>query len=238
MDEDIFNGLAELAYFENYALTYIEETSSSHSPACLFLPTSFLSDARRLYAAIPRQYSTEITNLRHRLQVTSVQSIAITSVINDHFTVYVYHVGTMNLDHGDSMHQPPSDDILQIFSWIFSGLVNPPVNRILPGSISRQGGSDGGDGSCGIAVLNFIQGHADGTHVPWQGSQSQLFRDNALQNVILFHHIAGLSPTRTFHSWVQDACTLSSDYGINPSLASGYTDFNMYLPLVSSLLNF
>jgi hypothetical protein len=160
MDEDVFNAIAELLYFKHQATI----SPLPHDPAisvCLVLPTSFLSDARRHYQSQLQQYTTEILDLQQRLLLTTVQSISITSVFDNHYTAYVYHVRSTIIDHGDSLHQPPADDILDIISWVIIGLGHPPVETISSGTILKQGGFNGGDGSCGVAALNFIECYAD-----------------------------------------------------------------------------
>ncbi|KAF8805824.1 hypothetical protein BYT27DRAFT_7103590, partial [Phlegmacium glaucopus] len=195
-------------------------------PVCLFLPTSFLSDARRHYQSQPQQYTTEILDLRECLLLTAIQSISITSVFNNHYTAYVYHVGSTIIDHGDSLHQPPANDILDIISWVITGLGYPHVDTISSGTISKQGGFNGGDGSCGVAALNFIECYADEKLCQWQ-----LFWDMALQNLICYHNgaqmenfLAVVWKPVTHISPSQTATVISP-------LASGYIDFNMYLPL-------
>ena len=237
MDEDIFNALIEILYLGHQAkISHLSYDAAI--PSCLFLPTSFLADARRHYHGQPQQYTTEILDLRQRLLLTAVQSISITSVFDDHYTAYVYRVGSTTIDHGDSLHQPPADDILGIISWIIAGLGHPPIETISVGTISRQGGSNGGEGSCGIAALNFIECYSDNNLCQWEGSKSSLFQDVALQNLILYHDgakmedflmvvqniVRNVSPCQTVPTISQS----SESY-----LASGYVNFNMYLPLVS-----
>jgi hypothetical protein len=150
MDEDIFNALVKIMYFRHQAKISLPPSDPA-IPSCLFLPTTFLADARRHYQGQPQQYTAEINDLRQRLLLTTVRSIYITSVLDDHYIAYVYHIGSTTVDHGDSLHQPPADDILGIISWVISGLGNPPIEIISSGTISRQGGFNGGEGSCGIA---------------------------------------------------------------------------------------
>jgi hypothetical protein len=232
MDEDVFNALTEILYFKHQAIT-----SSPDGPAissCLFLPTSFLADARRYYQSKPQQYTTEILDLRQRLLLSIVQSISITSILNNHYTTYVYHVGSTIIDHGDSLHQLPADDILDIISWVFAGLGHPPVDTIRSGTISKQGGFNGGDGSCGVVALNFIECYANTVLRQWQGADSHLFRDVALQNLIRYHDSA--AQMENFPAVVRNAVAhifpVQAAAAIS-SLPSGYIDFNMYLPLVS-----
>jgi len=63
MDEDVFNAIVELSYFKHQA-TVSALPCDLAIPACLFLPTSFLSDARRHYQSQGQQYTTEILDLR------------------------------------------------------------------------------------------------------------------------------------------------------------------------------
>jgi len=62
MDEDVFNALTEILYFKHQVTT-----SSPHDPAvpsCLFLPTSFLTDAiQPLIAGIQTQEQEQLDNL-------------------------------------------------------------------------------------------------------------------------------------------------------------------------------
>lgn len=236
MDEDVFNALIELLYFTHQARIFYDPTM----PVCLFLPTSFLSDARRRYQGQPRQYTTEILDLRQRLLLTTIRSISITSVFDDHYTAYVYHVGSTIVDHGDSLHQSPADDILDIISWVIAGLGHPPIETISAGIISQQGGFNGGEGSCGIAALNFIECYADTKLHRWEGSNSHLFRDLALQNLIRYHDSARVEnfPGPTVVRNIVANISLPETASAVSPLASGYIDFNMYLPLVSRFYRF
>ena len=131
------------------------------------------------------------------------------------------------------LHQPPADDILDIISWVIVGLGHPPVKTISSGTISKQGGFNGGDGSCGVAALNFIECYADNNLCQWQGLDSHRFRDLALQNLIRYHNSAQMA---NFPEVVQNTvCASLGKTGATASfnLASGYIDFNMYLPLVN-----
>lgn len=132
------------------------------------------------------------------------------------------------------MHQPPADNILDIISWVFAGLGHPPVDTIGSGTISKQGGFNGGDGSCGVAALNFIECYTDTALRQWQGADSHLFWDMALQNLIHYHDSA--AQMENFSAVVQNAVVhifpVQTATAIS-SLPSGYIDFNMYLPLVS-----
>ena len=59
MDEDLFNALVEISYFKHQAKISLLPSNTA-IPSSLFLPTTFLSDARRHYH---RQYTTEINDL-------------------------------------------------------------------------------------------------------------------------------------------------------------------------------
>ncbi|EDR00235.1 uncharacterized protein LACBIDRAFT_314599 [Laccaria bicolor S238N-H82] len=185
------------------------------------------------YQSQPQQYTTEIVDLRQHLLLTSIQSISITSIFNNHYTAYVYHVGSTILYHGDSLHQPPANNILDIISLVIAGLGHLPVDTINCGTISRQGGFNGGDGSCGIAALNFIESYADNNLRQGQGSDLHLFRDMALKNMIHYHDGAQIESfpalmwnTLAHISPTQSTATISE-------IASGYIDFNIYSPLNS-----
>ena len=132
------------------------------------------------------------------------------------------------------MHQPVADDILDIISWVFTGLGHPPDDTIGSRTMSKQGGFNGGDGSCGIVALNFIEYYADNALCQWQGTDSHLFHNMALQNLICYHDSA--AQMENFPAVVQNAIVNISPIQtatMVSSLPSGYIDFNMYLPLVS-----
>ena len=108
MDVDLFNALVEISYFKHQAKISLLPSDTA-IPSSLFLPTPFLSDAQRHYHRQPQQYTTEINDLRQRLLFTTVKSIYITSIFDDHYyTAYVYNIGSTTIDHGDSLHQPPA----------------------------------------------------------------------------------------------------------------------------------
>jgi len=238
MDKDVFNTLMELSYFKHQA-TNSPLPHDPTIPVCFFLPTSFLSNACRHYKSQPQKYTTEMLDLRQCLLLTTIWSIFITSIFDDHYTAYVYHVGSTIVNHGDSLHQPPAKDILGIISWIIAGLGHPPIEAIDSGTISKQGGFNGGDGSCRVAALNFIECYADNNLRRWEGLDLHIFRELALQNLIHYHDGAQMG---SFLEVVQNTvtCISSSQTAAATSfdLASGYIDFNMYLPLVNGFQSF
>lgn len=162
MDEDIFNALIKISYFKHQARISLLPNDPV-IPVCLFLPTSFLSDTWRHYhtGSQPQQYTLEILAIQQHLLLTTIQFISIASIFDSHYTAYVYYIGSTVVDHGDSLHEPPADNILGIISWVIKGFGYPAVETISMGTISKQSGLNGGEGSCGIAVLNFIEGYAN-----------------------------------------------------------------------------
>jgi hypothetical protein len=70
----------------------------------------------------------------------------------------VWNYRSSELKHGDSLHRPPSHDVLSVFQWVLSGLKNlTAVTSIKKGQISLQGVHRQGTESYGIVFLNFIE---------------------------------------------------------------------------------
>ncbi|KAJ6572488.1 hypothetical protein DFH09DRAFT_916572, partial [Mycena vulgaris] len=108
-----------------------------------------------------------------------------------------------DLEHGDSLHLPAHRDLLPILRWAFAGLQDfaprPLQDHITPGVIDRQR-TLAGEGSCGIAAVNFVEFRVDMDIPRWMSDQSAEFRDFMLQNMLLYHLIARRKTTasRTF----------------------------------------
>lgn len=230
LEEDVFNALLEFSYFyKAYDGLLHSQTLPSGT---IHLPTSFLTDALVAYEAHTPAYTAEILALRGRLSSTDVHLVSMSLIQDNHITAFLYRIGSATIEHGDSMHNPPSSRILSVIQWVFKDLVQPAIKDIKPGVIARQGVGNG-QGSCGIAARNFIDLAAQ-THKglrPWIGFESQAFRDAALEDLLRMHHFASQSGD-TFFDWTVRVSDETSTSG--NMIATGYNDFNMYSPLVCS----
>ncbi|KAF8952818.1 hypothetical protein BDZ97DRAFT_1630019, partial [Flammula alnicola] len=153
-------------------------------------------------------------------------------VDEDHFTAFIYRRGSSIIDYGDSMHKSPARHILPILQWVFLDIAHPSITAIKHGTIAKQSIGRGG-GSCGIAAYNFIELAAKTRKRlrPWSGSEAQLFRDAALEDLIRFHYLATQSDG-TFSDWTTKVLDddMTSGVSADLSIATGYTDFNMFIP--------
>lgn len=183
LEEDVLNSMAELLYFRTAATT-----SQGNDPSFIFLPTTFFNDARRLYQESPRQYSSNIRDLRSRLRASSFTSAGFLICENDHFSGYYYrcHVPPL-LEHGDSMGGAITPEALPIFQWTLSGLDCVPPSSVVSTRVPRQKMAVG---SCGVAAHNFVESHINPGVPQWTDKSSDSFRQVALRDLILFHSIA------------------------------------------------
>jgi hypothetical protein len=182
VEEDILNGMAELLYFRLASVSKFSCPSSF-----LFLPTSFFNDARYLYAQQPRVFSQNFAALRDRLRGSDVQSMGFIVWDNNHFAAFFYNKSAQLL-HNDSMGREPASDVLDIFSWVLTGLGNyPPPCSIQKGALAIQSPISG---SCGIAAHNFVESLVDDSVPYWDTVSSLAFRQKALQEMIIYHAAA------------------------------------------------
>ena len=230
--EDILNGLAELLYFRHAA------ESTRWNPPFLYLQTSFFTDACCLHKQHPRLYSQELLDLRLRLLSTDVLKISIQVCDSSHYSSYVTSVNADKLDHGDSMHNPPLADALQVFQWVFCDIPGFKQERIDSEArqVARQGNGNGGDGSCGLAAYNFAERHLDPNTPSWTGQHSQLFRDRALRDLLLYHFTAK-EASGCVLDWVSRCVptmnTMKDDMPVSSAAGfCGYNDYNLYSPRV------
>lgn len=184
VEEDVMNALAELLYYQRAALiTY------PVSPTHLYLPTSFLIDARYLYHQAPRVYSPELMAFRQRLNTTAVHVVGFLALSHHHYSAYVLHDG--KLLHSDSLGHPALKDDLDILCWIFSGSSYTFPTDVVEVASPRQSATGPGSGSCGIASHDFIASYFELFHMPrWSSFSSAEFRNNALRNLVIFHEVA------------------------------------------------
>lgn len=231
LEEDILNCMAELLYFR------VSVTAADTSQVFLYPPTNFFTDARRSFYSTPRQYSAELLALRERVRIAPKCEIGFNACLNSHFSAY-YHGSTCyaDLEHGDSLHQPHASDILEIFQWIFSGVMD---DERIPWHVktdlgARQGMGNGGDGSCGIASHNFSERRIDADIPHWSGPTSHIFRDRALRDLLVYHHIASKRHGESFLGTWTTCCVdsvIKTGLSVNPFCA--YNDFNVFTPRVS-----
>lgn len=191
IEEDIMNALAELAYFI-HAISLQNMT-----PTCLYLPTKFLSDARLLYHQDPRIYSPELATLWHRLISTRVDFIGFLHCKDSHYSAFTLDRSQPLLLHSDSLGYRAPGDVLPILQWVLSGMNYPFPTYVHEMVVPRQAASGAGSGSCGMAAHDFVLSHftpgsgvSDPSSYRWTSSESPCLRDDALSDLVNFHHIA------------------------------------------------
>lgn len=180
LEEDVLNSMLELRYFQHAA------RSADHPP--IFLPTSFFTDAKRLFMRSPQQYSLNIIALRDRISSAIPCALSAVTCIDSHFSGY-YSDLNGRLEHGDSMGLLAAPEFLPVIQWVLAGLNTRVVipRSVTEAKISHQGP---GSGSCGIAAENFVASCVDSKPPNWSNGDSPLFRDQALLNLLVYHFTA------------------------------------------------
>ncbi|PPR08003.1 hypothetical protein CVT24_003754 [Panaeolus cyanescens] len=242
IEDDIMNALLELEYFRRHALWLKQNPANSFDspPQHLILPTQFFSDAQnydRILSNISQADDvpppSSIAKLRLRLQNTSVQSISLALLQDNHYTGMVYRAGDTSIQYGDSLHGYADPFLGRIFSLALSTASRalPSFVDDSPGQINQQGGSNGGEGSCGIAVLNFIQHTFDDNTRKWAGPFSAFFRDEALVDLLTFHCIS-TQQHGTLQDWMQPILfdSQSNNSSCLYEFETMYDDFNLCMP--------
>jgi len=233
LHEDALNALMELVYLRHYALAALQLHSTIQQPNSLILPSSFLSDARRVYSAQSPQFMTEMLNLRERFRHAEILNVTIPSISGNHFVGYIYHPGMSTIQHADSLGRAPEPDVLPILQWVFAGVHEIPIIQIESINVSQQGGRNGGDGSCGFATLNSLERSIDPSISSWNGPMSTIFRNSALEDLILYNYIA-----RAFNvSFLEPVLDGFAPENALESRACGFNDFNMLIPSVCPFLS-
>jgi hypothetical protein len=252
LEEDVVNALLELLYLNNAILT-------DSDPTFIALPTSFARDSRYLFEQGLHTYSLNLSLIRRRLRAILTANVSFATCDLDHFSAYRYLPKFSSLRLGDSMGRPPCADILPAFNWVLEGLSGNGYSApetVGEGHMPQQGSQSG---SCGIAAVNFIARGELSNPPLWDDTSSPLFRNKALQDLIVYHFAAteqqsvsrptscprvNLSSILTtflqaVHTW-HTPCTLaplavSETLIDDPSQAVGYDDFNLYRPTVYTL---
>ncbi|TEB27297.1 hypothetical protein FA13DRAFT_1573604, partial [Coprinellus micaceus] len=180
-------------------------------------------------------------NLRCRIETTPISSISVCRLRDGHYTALTFDVGTRAFKYADSMHGEVPPGLGKLVSRVLSTASIPVPSRFERGLIALQGGANGGEGSCGIAALNFIQQVTNVDIQPWTGPTSQQFRLVALLDLVRYHCIARerLRAGETFGThWAYPASSEVGQALEQPGSAesvaqytgSGYCDFNLYTP--------
>ena len=138
------------------------------------------------------------------------------------------------------MHNPPLADALQVFQWAFSNIPGFSQDGIdsETSQVARQGQGNGGDGSCGLAAFNFAGRHLDPSIPLWSGQRSQVFRDHALRDLVLYHFTtkeAGGCDLDWVSRCVPTSPTKHDMLVRNADGFCGYSDYNLYSPRVCGL---
>lgn len=128
-------------------------------------------------------------DLHQCLLNTDVLNISIQVCKSGHYLSYVISANAVKFNHGDSMHNSPLTDALQVFQWVFSDIPGFSQERIdsVASQVAHQGHSNGGNSSCGLATFNFAEWHLDPSIPSWSGQHSQVFQDHALHDLLLYH---------------------------------------------------
>ena len=188
LEEDVLNGLCELRYLHQHILTHQQD--SKPPPDFLYLPMNFFTAAQSLFYSTPRQYNTELLDLRKRVGDTVVNRIAFTACTDNHYAAYLYRRDQPYFEHSDSLHRPPFREAPEILQWVFAGLGHNIPSQIVSGAIALQGSGNGGDGSCAIPALNFVESRLDASIPKWSGSASEVYRNTCLRDLIVYHSVS------------------------------------------------
>ncbi|KAJ7111209.1 hypothetical protein C8R46DRAFT_871682, partial [Mycena filopes] len=132
-------------------------------------------------------YSSNLSLLRRRLRAVPTANISFVTCEDDHFSAYRYFPKFSSLRLGDSMGRPSSGDILPAFNWFVEGLSDngyPAIGAVGEGHMPRQGPQSG---SCGIASVNFVTRGELPNPPLWDDMSSPLFRNKALQDIVVYH---------------------------------------------------
>ena len=186
LEDEVLDGLAEFLYFKTAATSI----PLGIPPPFLYLPTSFFNDARVLFHVDSgvRKYSPNLEALRQRLWCTSVDSLGFLEYETNHFSGYItkdFH----SLQHADSMHRAPAEDLLPVLQWVLSGLSIGVPSVVESATIDRQGG-DIGEGSCAIAAHNFLACSVDPTLNRWSAPTSRKVRDDLLRDFCIYNQVS------------------------------------------------
>ncbi|KAJ7594813.1 hypothetical protein C8J56DRAFT_776491 [Mycena floridula] len=92
---------------------------------------------------------------------------------DEYITAYVRNAPG-HLVHGDSLYCAPKQEFVNILDWILADIPGEQSSRVQHGDISMQG-LGGGNGSCAVTALNFIQQHNDLSIPKWTGHSSDQF---------------------------------------------------------------
>ncbi|PPQ81028.1 hypothetical protein CVT26_002883 [Gymnopilus dilepis] len=235
LEEDILNALSELCYLREHANSGLPGSP----PSFLFFPTYFFTEASRLYKSHPKVLSTQLLDIRRRIHNTGVRKVAFIAHSSNHYAAYCQVQPQLVLEHGDSLHRAPSQDVLDILQWVFADLddVYACPTQIVSGEIAHQGLGTGGEGSCALAALNFIELRLENGTRRWTGSKARYFRDTSLQELLVYHFTASSSPA-TLGECITECMEVESglDSQVNSHSNLGFTGYNDY-NLLSPLAN-
>ena len=186
LQDEVLDGLAELLYFKTAATN----VPLGVPPSFLYFPTSFFTEARHLFHMNngPHRYSPNLEALRQRLQCTTVKHFGFLEYATNHFSGYILQASHV-LQHGDSMHRMPAEDVLPILQWLLRGLDISTPTAVEPGVVDRQG-QFGGEGSCAIAAHNFLACTVDPTLDRWSALTSRKARDALLCDLCIYNQVS------------------------------------------------
>lgn len=248
VDEDVLCALTELEYLHRHAAEVEQRPLMlGEAPTNLVLPTDFLGDLDVFCANNTRLKGfPACTRLQTRLSETHISSISLAKYTQGHFTALTHRIGSRHFEFGDSMHHTCDPELGIRVQMALSTTALPLPEIVEEGEINLQG-VNGGEGSCGMAMLNYIQRSLYPQMEKWSCAKSALFRTLALCDLIHYHILSLALPGRA-EDWMEPASEglrriLQHDescWAENSQLhvvqkkydGSAFHDYNLYKPLV------
>lgn len=169
-----------------------QSPENSGSGRLLVFPTTLFTDLQQLKALAIREgfhpeYTDPMSCLRSSLRSPAVRGCLFVIADSNHYSGYKWLKGKDSYEYCDTLDLPPPPYTHSHWKWLTAGISSTSMSSQPVFSNTAPTFQPPGSGSCGIAVLNWLERQLGLTMELWEPSRSSEFRNNLLTTFLLWH---------------------------------------------------
>lgn len=192
--DDVLNtGLEIICLRYQHLKGSIDSNTLMHTPSFVLLPTTLLTDLKYVLDSTGKANNFDLYSTSMKASFNAIQSddagydgCILVVAEYSHFTAYKWRKASPHIEYCDTLLQPPSSDTRKLIGSFLEGddRAWSDLSKFSNTAPSRQ---PSGSGSCGVAVLNWIEKELDLTTDLWTPNRSAEFRDKLLISILMWH---------------------------------------------------
>jgi hypothetical protein len=180
--EDVINGWLELSY-TRVVIHALDKPLNQHH----VYSTQFIKDVELARCSTKESAPHEIKSARTSLiRTPGYEGFLLVAASKSHYTAYGYDKRNGSIRFLDTMRGDYNNNIITIIKHFISKYDLPFPEPSKPFNFTMNYQVEGSN-SCGLAVLNYIERELGLTHVIWEDTETQKYRDRILRVLIAMH---------------------------------------------------